>query len=105
MFNFNPQTQKKLARFRKIKLGYYSFIVLSVMLALLAIAELLVNSRALVVQYEGTLYFPTYTDFHPGTDFGLDYAYETNYRDLAAQFDKTAFLELGDHAPRALQRL
>ena len=29
MFNVNPQTQKKLARFRKIKLGYYSFIALS----------------------------------------------------------------------------
>ncbi|MDG1924325.1 MAG: hypothetical protein P8I59_03640 [Pseudomonadales bacterium] len=86
MFNFNPQTQKKLARFRKIKLGYYSFMVLSLMLVLLSVAELLVNSRALVVQYEGALYFPTYTDFHPGTDFGLDYPYETNYRDLVKHF-------------------
>ena len=89
MFNVNPQTQKKLDRFRKIKLGYYSFIVLSSILALLAAAELLVNSRALVVQYEDTLYFPTYSDFHPGTDFGLDYTYETNYRDLATHFKQT----------------
>ena len=89
MFNFNPQTQKKLARFRKIKLGYYSFIVLGLMLSLLSVAELLVNSRALAVQYEGALYFPTYTDFHPGTDFGLNYTYETNYRDLAKHFNDT----------------
>jgi microcin C transport system permease protein len=48
--------------------------------------ELLVNSRALVVSYEGGLYFPTYTSFHAGTDFGLDYSYEVNYRDLKQKF-------------------
>ena len=75
MFTFNPQTLKKLRRFRHIKRGYYSFVFLSVLLVLLAFGELLVNSRALVVKYEGNLYFPTYTDFHPGTDFGLHYSY------------------------------
>ncbi len=86
MFKFNPQTLKKLRRFRHIKRGYYSFVFLSVLLVLLAFGELLVNSRALVVKYEGNLYFPTYTAFHPGTDFGLDYSYEVNYRDLQAHF-------------------
>lgn len=86
MFKFNPQTQKKLRRFRQIKRGYYSFVILVGLLLTLALGELLVNSRALVVSYEGELYFPTYTAFHPGTDFGLDYTYETNYRELAAKF-------------------
>lgn len=86
MFNFNPQTLKKLRRFREIKRGYYSFLFLAGLLVLLAIGELLVNSRALLVSYEGELYFPTYTAFHPGTDFGLDYSYEVNYRDLSEYF-------------------
>ncbi|MFT4823399.1 MAG: microcin C transport system permease protein [Halioglobus sp.] len=86
MFNFNPQTLKKLRRFRQIKRGYYSFLFLAGLLVLLSIGELLVNSRALVVNYEGELYFPTYTAFHPGTDFGLDYSYEVDYRDLSQHF-------------------
>jgi len=86
MLNLNPQTLKKLRRFRDIKRGYYSFLTLLALLFVLMIAELWVNSRALVVSYEGDLYFPTYTAFHPGTDFGLSYAYETNYRELQEQW-------------------
>ena len=59
MFHFNPQTLKKLRRFRHIKRGYYSFLFLATMLALLCIGELLVNSRAVMVKYEGELFFPT----------------------------------------------
>ncbi|MDP4789117.1 MAG: ABC transporter permease subunit [Haliea sp.] len=86
MLTFTPQTLKKLRRFRQIKRGYYSFMILVGLTLLLACGELLVNSRAIVVSYQGELYFPTYGDFHPGTDFGLDYQYETNYRELKAHF-------------------
>lgn len=86
MLRLNPQTRKKLRRFREIKRGYYSFLLLAGLVVLLCFGELLVNNRALIVQYEGELYFPTYTAFHPGTDFGLDYSYETNYRELQAHF-------------------
>lgn len=82
MFHFNPQTLKKIRRFRAIKRGYYSFVAVVALLVVTAFGELLVNNRALFVSYEGDWYFPTYTAFHPGTDFGLDYEYETNYRDL-----------------------
>jgi microcin C transport system permease protein len=86
MPRLNPQTRKKLQRFRQIRRGYYSFLLLLGLGLLLVAGELLINSRALIVSYEGQLYFPTYTEFHPGTDFGLDYAYETNYRELREQF-------------------
>ena len=86
MFRLNPQTLKKLRRFRQIKRGYYSFLALAGLLVLLGLGELLINSRALLVKYEGQLYFPTYTAFHPGTDFGLDYSYETDYRELQRKF-------------------
>ncbi|MCP5356810.1 MAG: ABC transporter permease subunit [Pseudomonadales bacterium] len=85
----NPQTLKKLRRFREIKRGYYSFLILVGFLLLSLAGEMLINNRALVVSYEGDLYFPTYSAFHPGTDFGLDYPYETNYRDLKQHFEET----------------
>ena len=87
MLQLNPQTLKKLRRFREIKRGYYSFLILAGLLLVLAFGELLVNSRALIVNYDGELFFPTYTDFHPGTDFGLDYSYEVNYRELQEKFN------------------
>ena len=85
-FGLNPQTIKKLRRFRGIKRGYYSFLVIVALLLACLGGELLVNSRALIVSYEGNLYFPTYGGFHPGTDFGQDYSYETNYRNLQQAF-------------------
>jgi len=45
-----------------------------------------VNNRALLVYYEGRLYFPIYGRMIPGTTFGLDYDYETNYRLLKKRF-------------------
>lgn len=86
MFQLNPQTAKKIRRFKAIKRGYYSFLAVAFLLVITAFGELLVNSRALVVSYEGNLYFPTYTKFHPGTDFGLDYDYEVDYRELRDQW-------------------
>lgn len=88
MFKLNPETQKKLRRFREIKRGYYSFLILMFLVFLFLIGELLINNRALIVKYEGEYYFPTYSAFHPGTDFGLDYTYETNYRELKELFEQ-----------------
>ena len=51
-------------------------------------AEMLVNNRALIVRYEGKYFFPTYDHLITGATFGLDYEYETNYRQLAEEFKK-----------------
>lgn len=85
-FQFNPQTTRRLARFRAIRRGYFSFLVLTFLVLLSVFGELLVNSRALVVKHHGAYYFPTYGAFHAGADFGEDYSYETNYRHLKARF-------------------
>jgi len=82
----NPLTIKKIRRFKSIKRGYYSFIILLVMIFVSLFAELLVNNRALIVHYEGKFYFPTYGNLFPGTTFGLEYNYEANYRELAGLF-------------------
>ena len=84
--NLNPLTLKKINRFKSIKRGYYSFIIFILMIGISLFAELIVNKRAIVVKHEGTYYFPTYGDMIPGTEFGLDYDYETDYRKLKTYF-------------------
>lgn len=90
----NPLTLRKLKRFRSIRRGYWSFVILVLLLLLAVAAELCVNSRALVVSYKGRLFFPTYGAMIPGTTFGLDYAYETNYRKLkqSLETEKTGWV-------------
>jgi microcin C transport system permease protein len=80
---------KKLKRFKSIKRGYYSFILLAAAILASLGAEMLVNNRALVVRYQGEFYFPTYGAIMPGRTFGLDYDYETDYRELSDVFRKT----------------
>ncbi len=86
MMKLNPLTLKKIRRFRSIKRGYYSFIVITVMILISVFAEVVVHKRALIVHYQGKYYFPTYAPMTPGTTFGLDYAYETDYRELKRRF-------------------
>ncbi len=83
---FNPNTLRKLRRFRSIKRGYYSFLLLVVFVALALLGPLLVSNRALVVHYNGEYFFPTFGGIVPGKTFGLDYDYETNYRALKEHF-------------------
>ncbi len=78
----NPQTAKQWRRFRSIKRGYYSLLIIAALLVVSVFAELFINNRALVVHYDGEYYFPTYGAYLPGSTFGLPYEYETNYREL-----------------------
>jgi len=87
-FKLNPLTRKKLQRFRSIKRGYWSFLLLFFLFGFSLLGELFVNKRALLVWYEGELYFPTYGSQIKGKTFGLDYEYEANYRDLKRKFQE-----------------
>jgi microcin C transport system permease protein len=82
----NPVTRKKIQRFCRIKRGFFSLVILGVMIFVSFFAELFINSRALLVYHNNRLYFPTYTRMIPGSEFGLGYEYETNYRDLKEKF-------------------
>lgn len=85
MFTLDPLTAKKIKRFKSIKRGYWSFILLSVLLLFSVVAELFINSKALVVRYQGEYSFPIFTDVRRGDEFGLGYAAEANYRELSAK--------------------
>ena len=91
MLKLDPQTIKQWKRFRSIKRGYWSAIILVILLVLSCFAELYVNNRALIVSYEGKWYFPTYAGkILPGSMFGLGdyYISETNYRELQQKFQE-----------------
>lgn len=86
LFRLNPITAKRWQRFKAIRRGYWSAIALGLLILLSCAAELLINNRAVVVRYDGEFYFPTYGAIIPGREFGLDYNYETNYRELQTMF-------------------
>ena len=82
----HPRTKQKLARFKAIKRGYGSFWLLLFFLTASLFLEVWISHRALIVSYQGKLYFPSYGPIIPGKTFGLNYAYETNYRKLQQQW-------------------
>lgn len=84
----NPLTQRKLQRFKQIKRGYYSLIILSTLLLLSLVAELLINSKALLVSYNNQWYFPVVSQVRTGAEFGLGYQKEADYRELQAFYQQ-----------------
>ena len=67
----DPITRKRLERFRRIKRGYYAFVVLMILSVLSIFAPYLAESRALIVWYDGGLYLPTFEYFEMDT-FGQE---------------------------------
>jgi microcin C transport system permease protein len=89
MLKLSPLTARKLKRFRQIRRGYYSLVIIVGLLFLSAALELLVNNRAVVVSYEGELHFPTYSAVRLGGDYGLEGPLANipvNYRQLKDRF-------------------
>jgi len=68
----NPLTEHRLRRFREIKRGYYSLLILLVLGGLAALDQVVIGKRALALQYHGHWMFPA---FLPGDlknkDFGI----------------------------------
>ena len=77
--------RKRLRKFRNLKRGYYSFLILAVAYGISFLLPLLINNQALVVRYEGRFYFPLLR-YYPASEFGQDAFGEPNYRELARRF-------------------
>jgi len=56
----DPITRRRFARFRRIKTGYYSLLILLFAIVLSIFAPYLAESRALLVWYNGHVFFPTF---------------------------------------------
>jgi len=91
-FRLNPLTAKKINRFRQIRRGYWSFLILMGLITFSLFGELFINSKALMVSYNGEWSFPTYSSIKLGKDFGLTGEMKdvpVNYRTLKAHFKET----------------
>lgn len=85
-WQWSPLTLKQFRRFREIRRGYLSFLVLLGLVGVASLDGLIVGKRALVVRHEGHFYFPFATQVIPGTTFGLKDEAETDYRALQKRF-------------------
>ena len=91
----SPIAQMRMARFKSIKRGYYSFWILLMLTLLSFMGELFINNKALIVKYEGKYFFPVVRSIpgiskqFKGNDFGEGYTYEAKYRELKEKW-KTA---------------
>jgi microcin C transport system permease protein len=86
----NPVTVRRIRRFREIKRGYYSLLILLGLFGLAALDQIVVGKRALAVEQDGKWRFPA---FLPGDlknkDFGIEgprAEAPANYRDLKRDF-------------------
>ena len=78
--------QKRWKKFKTLKRGYYSLIILSVLYGISFLLPLLINNRALLVKYDGEYYFPVFSGYISGDKFGQDVPGEARYRELRDQF-------------------
>jgi len=63
----DPITRRRFQRFRRIKRGYYSLVILLGAIFLSLLAPFLAESRALLVIHKGQVYFPTFQYLSMGT--------------------------------------
>jgi microcin C transport system permease protein len=81
--HWTPVTLQRFRRFRSIRRGWWSFLLLLVLVVLALLDQALVGRRALVVKHEGSWYFPAFVKqrYPEKTFFGTSEA-ETDYRQL-----------------------
>ena len=78
--------ERRWKKFKTLKRAYYSLVILAVLYALSFLLPLLINNRALIVKYNGELYFPIFSGYVSGKEFGQDVPGEAKYRKLKDQF-------------------
>lgn len=86
----NPLTLKRWRRFKSIRRGYVSFLILIALTGVALLDNAIVGKQALAVRHQGKWTFPfLLANPVPGAAFGLDYDSETDYRELKRAFALT----------------
>ncbi len=75
----SPINQRRFARFKAHKRGWYSLWLFLTLFILSLGAEFIANDKPLVVQYDGALYFPVFKRY-PETTFGGEFPLQANYK-------------------------
>ncbi len=100
----NPVTIRKIQRFKAIKRGYYSFLILIALAGFAALDQVVVGKEALAVEYKGSWTFPAFTTkLEKNKDFGIIEGgkadLEPDYRELKKKEDYNVVLPLRPYAP------
>jgi microcin C transport system permease protein len=77
--------RKRIRKFKGLKRGYYSFIILITLYVISFLNPLLINNKALVVKYNGEYFFPV-ADYYPSNTFSQKGYGEAQYRKLNKHF-------------------
>lgn len=80
--------RRRWQKFRTLKRGWYSFLLLLGAYVLSFASPLLINNQALIVSHDGELRFPIFADHIEAIDLGQRKIGAPNYRDLKAQYEK-----------------
>lgn len=76
----NPINQRRWAQFKRNRRGWWSLWIFLILFVFALFAEFIANERPLLVQYDGSYYFPVVMSY-PETTFGGDFPTEAEYRD------------------------
>jgi microcin C transport system permease protein len=77
--------RKRIRKFRRLKRGYYSFLLILSAYLFSFLLPVVMNGTPLAVRYEGRYFFPM-VRFYSVTDFGMEGFGEPDYRALKTQF-------------------
>lgn len=79
--------KKRWRKFKTIKRGYYSFLILILLYLISFILPVLIGRNALIVRYNDKFYFPVFS-FFEANEFNQNIYGEANYRLLKKQFQE-----------------
>jgi microcin C transport system permease protein len=80
MISLSPITQQRWQRFRSLRRGWWSFLIIGCLSLMALLGPLLVGQRALIVHYQNQYHFPFLQGYIPAHEFGLNADTEPNYR-------------------------
>jgi microcin C transport system permease protein len=79
--------RKRLRKFRRIKRGYYSFLIIGIAYIFSFFLPFVMTSQPLIVKYNGDYFFPMLR-FHSAATFNQATYGEPDYRELKRQFQE-----------------
>src|SRR5687767_1793951 len=79
--------RKRIRKFRRIKRGYYSFVIIVSAYLFSFFLPLVMTGTPLAVRFQGRYFFPMFT-YHDVTEFGEEGFGEPDYRALKQRLAK-----------------
>lgn len=87
---WTPMTLRKFQRFKSIRRGYVSLVILLSLILFAMLDQAVVGKRALIVHYEGEWHFPAFKQGqYKDVDFGGTEQSEANYRQLQQRWEES----------------